>query len=164
MWSIPATHPTTLSHSGCVTIVTKPRRSHWHRQNLSPSMTFFGDLISSRRTHYTSEETSTSNSAPRVGMSVFFHRRLSPHAGAWEHVANFLVTPFSHQERLASKSFLSSLVPLFETYICTFSSVLCPTTVFLWVFLIFPTPNDIYRILGVDLPPLAIMFYPLDLL
>ena len=32
MWSILATQPTIVSHSGCVTVIMKPHRSHNHRQ------------------------------------------------------------------------------------------------------------------------------------
>ena len=84
-----------------------------------------------------SKETPTSNSAPRASTCVSFHQRLSPHAGAWERVANFPATPFSHQERPAPTSFSSPLVPLLEACICTFSSILCPTAILFWVFLIF---------------------------
>ena len=36
MWSIPTTHPTTVPHSNCITVIAKPLESHsHHRNNLS---------------------------------------------------------------------------------------------------------------------------------
>ena len=43
MWSIPATHPTTVSHSGRITVVTKSHISHSHNRNTLPT-TFFRQL------------------------------------------------------------------------------------------------------------------------
>ena len=55
MWPIPATHPTTVSHSGRVTVFTKPHRRQTiigtpSRQQLLPER-FSGNLHSSRRAH-----------------------------------------------------------------------------------------------------------------
>ena len=55
MWSIPATHPKTMSQSGRITVFTKPHgsqtivREPCHRQ-LSPARVS-GDLLSGRRAH-----------------------------------------------------------------------------------------------------------------
>ena len=55
MWSIPATHPKTVSQSGRITVFTKPHESQTIvgepcRRQLS-SARFFDDLLSCRRAH-----------------------------------------------------------------------------------------------------------------
>ena len=55
MWSIPTTHPKTVSHSGRATIFTKVHRTQTivgtpYRRQLLPTR-FSGDLHSSRRAH-----------------------------------------------------------------------------------------------------------------
>ena len=145
MWSIPATHPTTVSHSGHVTMVMKPPRSHRHHLNLSSPTTFSGEIF--RQPHLRPTNPPSRSSSldlhvernPHIKQcSTSRHTRELPSAtvttcrcvgGAWECVANFPTTPFSHQERPASTSFSSPLVSLFEACIYTFSAVLCPVIV-----------------------------------
>ena len=67
---------------------------------------------------------------------------------------------FSSRHTSPPKSHAADLlayVPSFLIHacICTFYSVLCPAAVLFWVFLIFPIPNEIYRISGVVLPPVS---------
>ena len=45
MWSIPATHPTTMPHSNCITVIAKPIRSHNHCQNNPLSENFSGKIF-----------------------------------------------------------------------------------------------------------------------
>ena len=45
MWSILAIHPTTVSHSGCFSIVMKPHRSHRHHRHTLSLITFFGKIF-----------------------------------------------------------------------------------------------------------------------
>ena len=45
MWSILITQPTTMSHSGRVTVVTKPHRSHSHCRNTLPPTTFSNQIF-----------------------------------------------------------------------------------------------------------------------
>ena len=71
--------------------------------------------------------------APVGGWSVGARGQLSSNA-------------FSHLGRPSPTSFPSPLVPLFEACNYTFFSLLFSTTVLLWIFLSFLTPNNIYKI------------------
>ena len=57
MSSIPETHPPTMSHSGRVIVVTKPRESHSRRWNTLPLATFSGEIF--RRPPFQSTSTPT---------------------------------------------------------------------------------------------------------
>ena len=78
MWSIPTTHPKTVSQSGRITVFTKPHGSQTIigepcRRPLSPAR-FSGDLLSSRRAHqqerlppiYLPVKSSSENSSARA--------------------------------------------------------------------------------------------------
>ena len=45
MWSIPITHLTTVSHFGCITVVTKPHKSHSRRRSTLQLATFSCDIF-----------------------------------------------------------------------------------------------------------------------
>ena len=90
-------------------------------------------------------------------------------AGALVRVTASPIAGLHHLSRLSPIYLPISLVFYSNTCICTLSSVLCPTVVLFWVFLIFPTPNNIYKYSGVVLSPLAPCFifqisYSCDLL
>ena len=83
MWSIPATHPKTVSQSGRITVFTKPHGSQTIigepcRRQLSPAR-FSGDLLFGRRAHqqerlppiYLLVKSSPKNSITRAHMSPY---------------------------------------------------------------------------------------------